>query len=291
MGLRPAFADSQDGPGLDAFSRAISAYQAGDWNAAAGLVDDALQAGLSKELTARALHLRAHIMERSGALARALQDYSTALWMDALPVDERKEALEGKRRVIAAMGLNTPSTDSKQASAPAQPAPQGSSGGFLSMFDGVFGSSKRAPPPPPPPPPAPPPVTQEAAMSSASGVERRHREAHAQPAKAVPAQKAGRKKKPPVQQPVRIASFQPSAQSASNGFMIVFGSVGSEAAGRSRAHQIKAALADILVNRNLEVEGSNGGFRIVAGPYKAKSAALALCSAMKQRGVACQVTQ
>ena len=54
--------------------------------------------------------------------------------------------------------------------------------------------------------------------------------------------------------------------------MIVFGQAGSEAAGRTRAQQIKAALADILVNREVEVEaGADGGYHIVAGPYKAKS--------------------
>ena len=73
--------------------------------------------------------------------------------------------------------------------------------------------------------------------------------------------------------------------------MILFGSAGSESAGQGRAHQIKAALADILVNRELEVEaGAAGGYQIVAGPYKAKSAALAVCSAIKQRGISCQVT-
>ena len=74
-------ASSHDGRGVGAFSRAVEAYKNSDWNAAAKHVEDALQAGLSKELTARAIHLRAHVNERSGALARALQDYSTALWM------------------------------------------------------------------------------------------------------------------------------------------------------------------------------------------------------------------
>jgi hypothetical protein len=77
-----------------------------------------------------------------------------------------------------------------------------------------------------------------------------------------------------------------------DGFLIVFGPAASEAAGRSRAHQIKTQLADILVSREVEVEANpSGGYRIVAGPYKAKNAALALCSAMKQRGVICEVTQ
>jgi hypothetical protein len=78
---------------------------------------------------------------------------------------------------------------------------------------------------------------------------------------------------------------------AANGFLIVFGPASSEAGGRSKAQQIKAQVADILVSRELDVEANPaGGYRIVAGPYKAKNSALALCSAMKQRGVPCEVT-
>ncbi len=286
-----ALAQNADGQGLEAFTRAVKAYDAGDLNTAAGLLDDAFQAGLSKELTARATLLRAHIYERSGALARALQDYSNAVWMGTLPASEQPIATEGKQRVIAAMGLNTPAQGPRQASAAV--APESSSGGVLGMFDGVFGSSKPAAAAPPPPPPAPVQTAQPvaAAATSASGILARPKEADAHPIKAAAPPKAA---KPPVQPRVRMASIQPVAidrASPANGFSIVFGSAGSEAAGRTRAHQIKAALADILVSRELDVEASpNGGFQITAGPYKAKSSALALCSAMKQRGVACQVT-
>ncbi len=294
--LGTAFAESADGRGLEAFSRAVKAYEDGDWNTAAGHLDDAMQAGLSKELTARAIHLRAHIYERSGALARALQDYSTALWMDTLPQSERKVALEGKQRVIAAMGLNSYTPGTKQASAAPEPPPQSSSGGVWSMFSGVFGSSNPAPPPAPAAPPveAAEPAPPLAASTSATAVVTRPKPAEAWAAKPVHLPKAAQTPKPRAQPPMRIAAIQPAASapaSSANGFMIVFGSAGSESAGRTRAHQIKAALADILVSRDLDVEASaNGGYQIVAGPYKAKSSALALCSAMKQRGVACQVT-
>ncbi len=324
-----AFAESADGRGVEAFSRAVKAYEGGDLNVAAGAVDDAMQAGLSKELTARAIHLRAHISERSGALARALQDYSTALWMDTLPLSERKVAQEGKQRVIAAMGLNDYQPGgAKQASAAPEAAPQGSSGGGWSMFN-VFGSSKPTPPPVPAPPPvqpeaapqsssggvwgmfnvfgssnpappaptAPPvqaaePAPPSAASTSASAVVTRKQAAANTPKPAAPP-KAARIERPRAQPPVRIAAIQPAATpvSSASGFMILFGQAGSEGAGRTRAHQIKAALADILVNREVEVEaGADGGYHVVAGPYKAKAAALALCSAMKQRGVSCQVT-
>ena len=112
-----AFAQSSSAEAVQAFSRAVKAYEDGDWNAAAGFIDEATQAGLPKDLSARAIHLRAHIYEHSGALARALQDYSTALWMDTLPRNERKAAQDGKLRVIAAMGLNSPQAGIHQASA------------------------------------------------------------------------------------------------------------------------------------------------------------------------------
>jgi len=289
-------AQSADGGGFEAFSRAVKAYDSGDWNKAAGLVDDAFQAGLSKEMSARATLLRAQIYERSGAFARALQDYSNALWMGTLPAAEQKKAAEGKQRVIAALGLSPAAQGSKQASGAG--APQSSPGGVLGMFDGVFGSSKPAAAVPPTPPPAPvqaappaPATGQAAAASSASGVLARPKEVGTQQAKAAAHREATKREKPPV--PAKIASIQPVAiapASSANGFVIIFGSAPTEAAGRTRAQQIKIALADILVSRELDVDASpSGGFQITAGPYKAKSAALALCSAMKQRGVACQV--
>ncbi|MFY9642983.1 MAG: hypothetical protein WA384_07360 [Rhodomicrobium sp.] len=285
-----ALAQNSDGPGLAAFTRAVQVYDAGDWNTAAGLLDDAMQAGLSNEQLARATLLRAHVYERSGALARALQDYSNALWMGTLPTSERQNAVDGKQRVIAALGLNTPAQSPKQASAPV--AAQSSSSGVFGMFDSVFGSSKPAAAAPPAPPPQPAPIytAQPVEASSATGVLTRPKEADAPPAKAATARKIAQKEKPPV----RIGAIQPvaiSRASSANGFLIVFGSASSEPAGRARAHQIKEALRDILVSRELDVEANpNGGFEISAGPYKAKSSALALCSAMKQRGVACAVT-
>jgi hypothetical protein len=331
--LGTAFAQSSSTQGVQAFSRAVKAYEDGDWNAAAGFIDEAMEAGLPKDLSARAIHLRAHIYEHSGALARALQDYSTALWMDTLPQSERKAAQDGKLRVIAAMGLNSPQAGVQQASAGSAPAPQDSSGGGWSMF-GVFGSSKPAaaavasPPPPAPesasqsssggvwnmygifgsstpasPAPEPAPaaalaVQNPGAETSASGVVIRPKPAEIRAAKAAPAPKPAPAPKAaqaaaPRPSAVRMAAIQPVAASAASagGVMILFGSAGSESAGQSRAHQIKAALSDILVNRELEVEaGAAGGYQIVAGPYKAKSAALAICSAIKQRGISCQVT-
>jgi hypothetical protein len=319
-GLDAAFAQSSEA-GIAALSRALRAYDSGDYASASASIDEAFKAGLSKEFSARAILLRGQLNERNGALARALQDYSNALFMDALPPSERKKASDGKQRVIAGMGLNTPAAPSgeaavKPASKPAggrapaiaQAEPEKSSGGFFGMFDGLFGSSKPKAEPAPPPAQeakagwqtassAAPAASSASPVVSASPVQTRPRDqANLQAGDAAAARRTAPAEKAPPAPPkaVATASFQPVSMmsaTAANGFLIVFGPASSEAGGRSKAQQIKAQVADILVSRELDVEASPaGGYRIVAGPYKAKNSALALCSAMKQRGVPCEVT-
>jgi hypothetical protein len=291
-GMSCAFAQSSDGRGLELVARAAKSYEAGAYTDAAASIDEAFKAGLSNELAARAILLRAQVNEKNGALARALQDYSNALWMETLPSAERKKAKEGKERVIAAMGLSSPSAQqaSSAGTRSVQPTATESSGsGVFGMFNGIFGSSSTKKPDTPPAA-EPPKSSQTVAAVAAEAPPKKA--AVAAPAK--PPKPANAVKPAPAPTSVaKAASLQPASASsiASDGFLIVFGSANSQAAGQSKAQQIKAKLSDILVNRNLDVEASpSGGFQIVAGPYKAKSAALALCSAMKQRGVSCQVT-
>jgi hypothetical protein len=62
----------------------------------------------------------------------------------------------------------------------------------------------------------------------------------------------------------------------------VFGSASSEASGHATAKNIKAQLSDILIHWELDVTPrANAGFQVQAGPYNAKSSALALCTAIK----------
>ncbi|MGO9986740.1 MAG: SPOR domain-containing protein [Rhodomicrobium sp.] len=317
--IRTSCAQSSDG-GLASLSKALQSYEDGNYAAASAAIEEAFKAGLSKELSARAILLRGQVNERNGALARALQDYSNALWMDMLPAAERKKASDGKQRVIAAMGLNTPApatatspggVGQANAAGGGSSIPHGtsesSSGGVLGMFDGLFGSKTATSAPAPAAVPEQKPSWQAATAAtapepptaaSASTVQIRSKDqASAQavhPAAAARKVAQAQKSPPPPATAVTAASFQPVAMaspSAANGYLIVFGPAGNEEAGRTKARQIKTQVADILVSRELDVEaGPSGGYRIVAGPYKAKSAALALCSAMKQRGVHCEVT-
>ena len=335
-----ANAESNQGRGLDLLSRAAKSYEAGAYTDAAELIDSAFKAGLTGELAARAILLRAEINERTGASAKALQDYSNALWMEALPPSDRKKASDGKDRVLASMGLTSagaPGT-SWQASTAAGSAAASSSSGVSGFFGGVFSGADNTPAPPRPaeqaqqtsrqasmsPEPASAPAAQSGSSSSGvlgffSGVfggsestaappRPAQAEQSTQPAEPAAAQPAPTQKtpSPAPAKPVKVAHAKPasgaapasaqpasalSVASAAGEVLIVFGSASSEASCRSTAKNIKAQLADILIHRDLDVTPrANGGFQIQAGPYKAKSSAVALCSAIKQRGIQCQVT-
>jgi len=293
-----ASAQSNQARGLELLSRATKSYEAGAYSDAADNIDSAFKAGLTGELAARAILLRAEINERSGSLAKAFQDYSNALWMETLPPAERKRASEGKDRVMAAMGLSPPGSSgaSSQANTPvgttsAAGAQSGSSSsGVLGFFSGVFGGSESTPAPPRPP------ETQQVSQPSAPASSQptpapTQRQNTPSQAAAKPAKVAHAKPAPAAAQAPAQPASALSVASAPGGVLIVFGSASSEASGRATAKNIKAQLADILINRQLDVTPrANGGFQIQAGPYPAKSSALALCSAIKQRGVQCQVT-
>jgi hypothetical protein len=285
-----AKAESDQGRGVEILSRASKSYEAGAYSDAEQLIDSAFKAGLTGELAARAILLRGEINEGSGALAKALQDYSNALWMETLPPADRKKASEGKERVLAAMGLSSPPPASGQAgaqvvaaSAPAQST--SSSNGVLGFITGVFGGSESAPAPPAAAPSTPPPAPASAQPTPAAAPQTTPTQATAKPVKVAHAKPAAAPQ----------ASAQPtsalSVAAAPGDILIVFGSASSEASGRSAAKTIKAQLSDILIHRDLDVTpGAGGKFQIQAGPYKSKSSAAALCSAIKERGIQCRVT-
>jgi hypothetical protein len=356
-----AYAESAD-RGIELLTRASRSYEAGAYRDAYDFIEDAFKAGLSGELAARGILLRAQVNEKSGAFARAFQDYSNALWMDSLSPTERKKAADGKARVTAAMGIS-PADAAKAAAATPAASTDSSSGGFLSglfgstettaqpapkpqsakarpgertassdsggLFGGLFGSSSA-----PEAAPQPAPRAQAASASTANsdtssgsvfgffnnvlgsnetkpqtpqaGPQKQVAAASAKPANppkktadqalvkvasanAKPTKVAPAAKPAVVRSGVQTASMQPVAGSET--YMIVFGGVGAETSGRAAAQQIKAKVSDILVNRQLDVATRpDGGYQVQAGPYKVRSAALALCSAMTQRGVSCQVT-
>ncbi len=282
----PAAASGEE-RGLELLTRATKSYEAGADAESAALIETAFKAGLTGELAARAILLRAQINERTGALARALQDYSNAVWMGSLPEGEKRKAVAGKERVMAAMGLSAQPSAPASSQASAAPQPQASTGGVFGFFSGMLGSSgekREAPPAPPPPQNATPSAEVSAANQTSAAKPAKTADSQKAPAKAASASKPA---------PVRVASANPAVQQASakpDGFLIIFGVAGSETTAHANAQKIKAQLSDILVNRQLDIAMRNGGgYQVQAGPYKTKSAALALCSAMKQRGVPCQV--
>jgi cell division septation protein DedD len=286
------YAETQGSSGLALLTRAAKAYDAGAYTDALATIEEAFKAGLDNELAARAILLRAQSEEKSGQLARALSDYSSALWMQNLPSSEKPKAAAGKERVMAAMGLNSPSDRPQTASAAAsnasaQAAQGSSSGGIFGVFGGLFGSSKDTPPP----------KAGEAQTSwQTSTTATIDATAADEPKPARAKRKVQAAATAATIQPVATAKHAPQpakeAASTAGGYHIDFGAANSKAAAATKAQQIKAKLADILVHRELLVQAdAEGAFRIIAGPYKAQSAANALCSEVKRRGVHCEVTQ
>ncbi len=304
VGLSYAESESR---GIELLTRATKTYEAGAYGDAAALIEAAFKAGLTGETAARAILLRAEINEKNGALARALQDYSNALWMDVLGAQDRQAAANGKERVMAAMGLNSPaapaprpqqrSVVSNASSSSSSVAPEAhadsSSAGVFGYFSGIFGSSD-AKPEASPAQPQPQQSAQAPAVAGAKPAPAPKKSADKAPPKAAPAKAAPAKVAQASKPAATKASLQPasalSVASGPEGFLIVFGTANSEASGRATAKSIKAQLSDILVNRMVDVAPKGAGFLVQAGPYKTKSSALALCSAMSQRGVPCQVT-
>jgi cell division septation protein DedD len=298
LGAR-AFAAGNDEKGIELIARAAKAYEAGAYTTALKAIEEAFKLGLSNELAARAILLRAECLERNGNLANALSDYSSALWMQNLPAAERKKATEGKERVIAAMGLNSPSERSRGSAAPAsasnaQSSQSESSGGILGVFNGLgglFGSSSNSQSASASEPPKP---VQTGVAPAAAGWKTEAAEPAKRPTHAVTAahirEVSAAKPAPQPHASARAVTAAATSTASGEGFHIDFGSANSESSARSRAQQIKAQLSDILVHRELVVSNGSSGFHILAGPYKVKSAAMSLCSAIKQRGVTCQVT-
>ena len=284
LDARGASAESQS-RGVELLSRAQQSYEAGSYSDAADMIESAFKAGLTGELAARALFLRAEISEKKGALANALQDYSNALWMEALPAPERKTATEGKARVMAALGLSEGTAGQASAASSAPVGSSSSSDGILGFFSGVFSGAESQPA-------SRTPVANVAAASETPAQE-----------SSLPARKAAIAQA--EAKPVKVAHTKPTARikstaqpssslavaSAPSEILIVFGSASNEASGRATAANIKAQLADILIHRDLDVTPrGNGGYQIQAGPYQSKRSANALCSAIKERGIQCKVT-
>lgn len=293
-----AYAQSGSGKGAELLAQATKSYQSGEYPQALAAVEESFKAGLDNVLSARAILLRAQINEKSGDLAHAFSDYSSARWMQGLPVADHRTADEGRARVMAAMGLGGSSggggdgSASRVASAPMPVPGEKSSGGVLGFFGGIFGvSDSRANP-------------QNAAPAGAQGGAGAGQIAQGQAApqpemSATPAVRVAAIR--PVAASKKAAATQLSkvapaphvikaAATTGGGFHIDFGAARSEGSARSQAQAIKAKLAAILVNRELLIEPGTGSYRILAGPYHSKMAASALCSEIKQHGVACQVT-
>jgi hypothetical protein len=295
---------ADDPKGLSALIQANKAYQSGDLAEARRLVDLALQSDADKELTARAMLLRAQLQEQDGKLTRALSDYSGALWLQTLPASEKAKATEGKERVMAAMGLNK--SQPQQAQAQAQPQAtqtasaggESQSGGLFGMLGGIFQGEQKATASAPAASAwtataAPSPASASAApVRTASARADSEGEAKPKAAAAKPKAKAETASAAKRAEPeARLEKASTAPDGDGSGYFIELAQSASSASAKDQAVSLKSKLSDILVSRDLIVQQAGSSYRVVAGPYKARNAASALCSAMSKRGVNCKITE
>jgi hypothetical protein len=295
---------------IEAVSKAAKALEQNHAEEALTAVEEAFKLGLDSELASRALLIRAQAYEKAGKPAQALADYKSAIWMESLPASERPKAVDGRARVMSALGLSTrpappasppasapktvaaaapsrtPPAHRTTASASADAAPSSSSsseGGIAGFFSNLFGGGS---------------ARSQQAEAKEEGWSARVTAPPAQVSsvKAEPRQEETASAKPSHHARPRTREATPEPQAAAlvkeeeGGFNIDFGSAPSEHAAKEQAKAIKARTSDILINRELTLLPAGNQVRILAGPYKREGSAHALCSTMKARGVICKVT-
>jgi hypothetical protein len=286
------------------------------------LIDDALKSGkVSGDLAAKALLMRAQAQEKLGKHAYALADYNSALWMQGLSDRDKKEAEDGRNRILTKLGVNGPD---KAASAPAAavrtaaaPAAQGSArpqgsnwgtevqtsgseqktggiGSFFSGLTGLFSSSDskagQAQKAEPEPAAAPQPAQQNprsVAVITETSPRPSPKKPQVQPAKAEPVRKA------PAKEASTASAPAAGGREGSGNFAIQFAALQSEDNAISEVNRIAKRYGDLLGGRSPSVTivpTKDGGtlYKVIAEPYQ-RGEAQATCEILKTKNLNCML--
>jgi len=284
------------------------------------LINNTLKSGkVPGDLAAKALLMRAQAQETIGKHAYALADYNSALWMQGLSDRDKKEAEDGRRRIMAKLGVTeadkaavTDAGKSGRADRPApapartaQAAPKGKSadttswdtevqasgseqrtGGIGSFFSGLFGSSesKAATAQSEPEPRSAAVVTESAPRPQKAQIQPPQR-AQLQPVKAEPIRKAA------VQQAAPEPA--PAAREPSGNFAIQFAALQAEDSAISEVNRVARRFGELLGGRKPSVTiapTKDGGtlYKVIAEPYD-RGEGTATCELLKSKGLSCML--
>jgi hypothetical protein len=285
------------------------------------LINNTLKSGkVPGDLAAKALLMRAQAQETIGKHAYALADYNSALWMQGLSDRDKKEAEDGRRRIMAKLGVTEADkaavadagksgrTD-RAAPAPARAAqagPKGKStetaswdtevqasgseqrtGGIGSFFSGLFGSSesKAATAQSEPEPRSAAVVTETAGPRPQKAQAQPPQRAQLQPVKAEPVRKAA------VQQAAPEPA--PAAAEPSGNFAIQFAALQAEDSAISEVNRVARRFGELLGGRKPSVTiapTKDGGtlYKVIAEPYD-RGEGTATCELLKTKGLSCML--
>jgi hypothetical protein len=317
-----AQAAQADDTTTQAFAEASKLIEKGVPVKAIELINNTLKSGkVPGDLAAKALLMRAQAQETIGKHAYALADYNSALWMQGLSDRDKKEAEDGRRRIMSKLGVTEADKAAvadagksgradRPAPAPArtaQAAPKGKSadttswdtevqasgseqrtGGIGSFFNGLFGSSesKAATAQSEPEPKSAAVVTETASPRPQKAQIQPPQRAQLQPVKAEPVRKVA------VQQQA-APEPAPAAPEPSGNFAIQFAALQAEDSAISEVNRVSRRFGELLGGRKPSVTiaaTKDGGtlYKVIAEPYD-RGEGTATCELLKTKGLSCML--
>ena len=278
----PACADKA----TDALAKANQLLQKGAPDKAIELINTTLKSGsVPSDLAARALLMRAQAQEKLGKFAYALADYNQALWQ-GLSQREKTEAAQGRDRIMAKLGVGGGSGPPKKVAENRKPPAASSSGswgtseivttpseertgGFGSVFSGLFGSSASS-------------SKKESASNEARPAP--------QPVNAVVASSVTRVPAQP-----KVNNYQVSVDNgpATGDFAIQMAALHSEKSAISEVDRIERRYGEWLGGRtpSIKVRGTSDGgtlYKVIAEPFE-RGEGVATCELLKTKGLSCML--
>jgi hypothetical protein len=260
------------------------------------LINRTLKTGnVPSKLAAKGIMLRAQAQEKLGKHAFALADYNSALWMQDLSENDRHFAEQGRRRIMANLGVNRRNTQTASAQPVAKPKVWGAevrttetekrTKGIGSIFSNLLGLSSEEKEEPKTPPASETVysvgTTETAALISPSSESQ------------VVAGSSGNLVASNDQQAQAIDDTVVAQGEFTGDFAIQFSAVRSEDTALYEADRVGRRYGEWLNGRtpSIKIRGTQDGgtlYKIIAQPYE-RGEGLATCEFLKTKGVQCML--
>lgn len=288
--------DSYAQSGTETLTTAAKLGEKGDYAAAVEKIGEAFKSGnLDNAASSKAFLMRGEAYEKLGKSALALADYTNAVFMQGLSSTERPRAVDGRKRVLASLGVADNDGGAKPlgATQSSEPETKSNSGGF---FSGLFGGSSTSAN-------AKPEATAPSGWSEGTRVTEAAPTAatDATPAKNAPQPSAAAPKPqqtakvvpPPVAAPASRPVLSAAVADDAKQYNILLASLDAEKAAQVELKRIAPQLSGLLQGKKLAVvryeKGGAVFYRVVAGPYEGRTRSAEVCESLKAKKLSCQL--